>query len=58
MYRAGEIAQQLRVLTAFPKGPASNPSNHRAVYSHTDMLGGRRSMKTHTKKGNAHSDTA
>jgi hypothetical protein len=31
---AGEMAQQLRALTAFPKVPSSNPSNHMVAHNH------------------------
>jgi hypothetical protein len=29
---AGEVAQQLRALSALPKDPGSNPRTHMAVY--------------------------
>jgi hypothetical protein len=32
--RAGEMAQQLRTLTALPKVPSSNPSNHMVAHNH------------------------
>ena len=32
--RAGEMAQWLRVLTALPKVPSSNPSNHMVAHNH------------------------
>jgi hypothetical protein len=32
--RAGEMAQQIRALTALPKVLSSNPSNHMVVYNH------------------------
>jgi hypothetical protein len=31
---AGEMAQQLKALTALPKGLSSNPSNHMEAYNH------------------------
>jgi hypothetical protein len=31
---AGEMAQQLRALTAFPEVPSSNPSNHMVAHNH------------------------
>jgi hypothetical protein len=31
---AGEMAQQLRALTALPKVLSSNPSNHMVAYNH------------------------
>jgi hypothetical protein len=31
---AGEMAQWLRVPTALPKVPSSNPSNHMVVHNH------------------------
>ena len=31
---AGEIGQWLRVLTALPKVPSSNPSNHMVAHNH------------------------
>jgi hypothetical protein len=31
---AGEMAQQLRVLTALPKVLSSNPSNHMVAHNH------------------------
>jgi hypothetical protein len=34
MNRAGEMAQQLRALTALPKVLSSNPSNHMMVHNH------------------------
>jgi hypothetical protein len=30
----GEMAQQLRALTAFPKVLSSNPSNHMVAHNH------------------------
>jgi hypothetical protein len=33
--RAGEMAQWLRVLTALPKVPSSNPSNHMVPHNHS-----------------------
>jgi hypothetical protein len=32
--RAGELAQWARVLTALPKVPSSNPSNHMVAHNH------------------------
>jgi hypothetical protein len=32
--RAGEMAQQLRALTALPKVLSSNPSNHKVAHNH------------------------
>jgi hypothetical protein len=32
--RAGEMAQQLRALTALPKVLSSNPSNYMVVHNH------------------------
>jgi hypothetical protein len=32
--QAGEMAQQLRALTALPKVPSSNPSNHMVAQNH------------------------
>jgi hypothetical protein len=32
--RAGEMAQQLRALTALPKVLSSNPSNHMVAHNH------------------------
>jgi hypothetical protein len=32
---AGEMAQQLRALTALPKVLSSNPSNHMVAYNHS-----------------------
>jgi hypothetical protein len=32
--RAGEVAQWLRALTALPKVPSSNPSNHMVAHNH------------------------
>jgi hypothetical protein len=34
IYRAGEIAQQLRALTTLPKVLSSNPSNHMMAHNH------------------------
>jgi hypothetical protein len=31
---AGEVAQQLRALTAFPEVLSSNPSNHKVAHNH------------------------
>jgi hypothetical protein len=31
---AGEMAQQLRALTALPEVPSSNPSNHMVAHNH------------------------
>jgi hypothetical protein len=38
--RAGEIAQQLRALTALPEVLSSNPSNHIVAHNHLlwDMI--------------------
>jgi hypothetical protein len=33
-YRAGEMAQQVRALTALPKVLSSNPSNHMVAHNH------------------------
>jgi hypothetical protein len=33
-FRAGEMAQQLRALTALPKVLSSNPSNHKVAHNH------------------------
>ena len=33
-FRSGEMAQRLRALTALPKVPSSNPSNHMVAYNH------------------------
>jgi hypothetical protein len=32
--RVGEMAQQVRALTALPKVLSSNPSNHMVAYNH------------------------
>jgi hypothetical protein len=32
--RAGEMAQQLRALTALPEDLSSNPSNHMVAHNH------------------------
>jgi hypothetical protein len=34
MWGAGEMAQQLRVLTALPEVLSSNPSNHMVAHNH------------------------
>jgi hypothetical protein len=34
MWRAGEMAQWLRALTALPKILSSNPSNHMVAHNH------------------------
>jgi hypothetical protein len=34
VYRAGEMAQQLRALITLPEVQSSNPSNHMVVHSH------------------------
>jgi hypothetical protein len=31
---AGEMAERLRALTALPKVPSSNPSNHMVAHNH------------------------
>ena len=31
---AGEMAQQVRALTALPKGLGSNPRNHKVAHNH------------------------
>ena len=33
-YRAGEMAQGLRALTALPEDPSSIPNNHMLAHSH------------------------
>jgi hypothetical protein len=33
-WRAGEMAQQLRVLAALPEVLSSNPSNHMVAHNH------------------------
>jgi hypothetical protein len=35
MWGAGEMAQWLRALTALPKVPSSNPSNHMVAHNHS-----------------------
>jgi hypothetical protein len=34
MSQAGKVAQQVRALTAIPKVPSSNPSNHMVAHNH------------------------
>jgi len=34
LYRAGEMAQWLRALTALPEVLSSNPSNHMVAHNH------------------------
>jgi hypothetical protein len=34
VFRAGEMAQRLRALTALPKVLSSNPSNHMVAHNH------------------------